>query len=127
MHRITKQDFAIAVANAINSINRIKDLTADFTKADFGFVDQFKEASSISLMEASEMLKTAGAQASVELRTLAEILYVREAESTREVGDWRSIAKTNKLVDAIRVLREGTGIDVIGARLVVEAYRKSEF
>ncbi|MNN99709.1 hypothetical protein D3C81_2194280 [compost metagenome] len=59
------------------------------------------------------------------LNTLANVLYIRELESQREIVPWREMAQENRRVEAISLLRKFAGnisFDVADARDVVDAY-----
>jgi hypothetical protein len=126
------EKLAEAVKAVEVNINTIEELVAhSFANADFNFVDQFRGVRGATLEESGLIMKMLVGKMQDKLGTLANVLYIRELESTRGYKDpWREAATEGRRVEAIATLRkfaQSRAFDISEARDVVDAYLKHQF
>lgn len=131
MSRTNAEQLADAVKQIETSVNIIEELVAHaYASADFSFVDQFRDRRGATLPEAGLITTALVKRMQGRLNVLANVLYLREVESTKDIVDWRGMAKAGRRVEAITMMRSFVGsvaFDVTDARDVVDAYLEHEF
>lgn len=132
MSNTNAKQLAEAVATVETSVNTIEELVSHaFANADFNFVDQYRGVRGATLEESGLILKMLVGKMQDKLGTLANVLYIRELESTRGYKDaWREAATEGRRVEAIATLRkfaQSRAFGISEARDVVDAFLKHPF
>jgi len=94
--------------------------------------EQFQATAELSLSTALLRLAEAQNQSIATAKQFAAILYYLDVEATKaDQGEWRKIAKAQAhyriSIDAVRSLRQYSGLSLEDARLVVEGYQAGMF
>ena len=95
---------------------------------DFNLVVDFKTHAEVSIIEVAGLLGVKARRAVTALQSLADVLYVREIEAGKEIGNWRAEADNGKMVAAVKILRESTGhLSIEEAKNVIGMYLIHKF
>jgi hypothetical protein len=91
-------------------------------------VVDFKTHAEVSIIEVAGLLGVKSRRVTESLRILADVMYVREFETTTTVGDWRAAADKGLIVTAIKTLRESMEhLSIKDAQGVISAYITYKF
>ncbi|QTH80415.1 hypothetical protein PA10_00217 [Pseudomonas phage pPa_SNUABM_DT01] len=131
MSNTRAEELALAVSSIETNVNTIEALVGQaYANADFNFVTDFRDSRGASLAESGAIMGVLVRRMQENLNSLANVLYIRELESQREAVPWREMAKENRRVEAISMLRKfasNISFSVGDARDVVDAYLKHGF